>query len=345
MMQRILLAVSILLLGCGGEDTGTESGIPGLSNPGGAEGTATTGDIVSNTGEIDGPVFAGGTWSAGECGEALFLDVGAYAGPGGSYPMPELTVTCTETTRQVASNGIPHYTYLDMTPNGLEAQNFNWEVPLNPEEAANSSQIPCLGTVGYSINGIPLYGPNEGPFPDPYGDPIANDVMDWCLGHTGGSADYHYHGIDEECMAISETEGPSPVLGFALDGFPIYGPRGCLDEDCSEVVSFVSSWEPLNPTEEGCSSDTVCGADQVCAEAVVNGVKTTACLAKDYAWDNHQFVTQDGPQYLDECNGRVGPDGTYRYHATSTFPYILGCFKGTATDAGGPMGSSECPSQ
>jgi hypothetical protein len=32
---------------------------------------------------------------------------------------------------------------------------------------------------------------------------------------------------------------------------------------------------------------------------------------------------------LDECNGRIQPDGTYGYHATLTFPYIVGCLKGT----------------
>ena len=30
---------------------------------------------------------------------------------------------------------------------------------------------------------------------------------------------------------------------------------------------------------------------------------------------------------LDECHGRV-INGTYRYHATSTWPYFMGCFKG-----------------
>jgi hypothetical protein len=30
---------------------------------------------------------------------------------------------------------------------------------------------------------------------------------------------------------------------------------------------------------------------------------------------------------LDECHGRV-INGTYRYHATSTWPYFMGCIKG-----------------
>jgi hypothetical protein len=101
---------------------------------------------------------------------------------------------------------------------------------------------------------------------------------------------------------------PSPVLGFALDGFPIYGPRGCLDAECTEVATMESSW-------------------------VQTGDPTT------YAWDNHSC---DGDTCdnavgtkLDRCNGRVGPDGTYRYHATATFPYMLGCYRGTSLSGTG----------
>ena len=51
------------------------------------------------------------------------------------------------------------------------------------------------------------------------------------------------------------------------------------------------------------------------------------------------------PAYLDECNGHVGPSGDYHYHTTATFPYILGCYRGTPTNNGGngtPPGGS-CP--
>src|SRR5690606_32781637 len=95
-----------------------------------------------------------------------------------------------------------------------------------------------------------------------------------------------------------DTTKPSPILGWALDGFPIYGPQGCLDTACAEVVTFESGWAQT-------------------------GDPTT------YAWDNHAYKASTDANVLDKCNGRVGPDGTYRYHATAGFPYILGCFTGT----------------
>ena len=84
------------------------------------------------------------------------------------------------------------------------------------------------------MNGLVIYGPNEGAFPDPFGDPVYNSIVDDCMGHTGGNADYHYHALLVACILRSVTvaeDEPDPVIGFALDGFPIYGPRGCADAD------------------------------------------------------------------------------------------------------------------
>jgi hypothetical protein len=108
-----------------------------------------------------------------------------------------------------------------------------------------------------------------------------------------------------ECIVdgIGEAE-PSPIIGFALDGYPIYGPIACANVDCTETVTVRSGW-------------------------VQTGDPTT------YAWDNHEYTPSEDPAVLDQCNGRIGPDGEYRYHATATFPYILGCFHGVAEGGGG----------
>ncbi len=243
------------------------------------------------------------------CLDGIFMDLSNVEGAGPDYPAPTLSVTCTEDTIVVESNSIPHYEYINVTPNGLQAQNNRWEIAHNPLLLDEMTDIPLLGVAAFAINGVPIFGPNEGPVPDPFGDPIYNDIMDWCLGHSGPGGSYHYHAFLTECFFPDYQEGdPSPILGFSLDGFPIYGPWGCVDEACTEVVKFESSW-------------------------VRTGDPTT------YAWDNHacdrpECAQAQGTQ-LDRCNGRVGPDGTYRYHATDGFPYIMGCYHGDPGDAGG----------
>ncbi len=249
-----------------------------------------------------------------DCPVDVFYDVSNVAGAGNAYPMPSVEVTCTDDTINVVSNGIPHYAFQAVTPNALQAQNHNWSIPRHPVLVDEMTDVPLLGLAAFSINGLSIYGPNEGPFPDPYGDPIYNDIMDWCQGHTGPNGDYHYHALSESCFFDNPAlNTASPILGFALDGFPIYGPRGCVDADCGEVVTFESSWRQ-------------------------SGDPTT------YAWDNYTCDQEScaaarGNQ-LDRCNGRIGPDGTYRYHATDTFPYIIGCYHGDVSGAGNVGGGA-----
>ena len=328
------------------------------------------------------PVDTTDPWADG-CPDEVFLDLNhPWVGSGDDFADLTLEVSCDleAGTMTVTSNGIPHYTYVSMTPNALTEANHSWTVPLNPELADEASEIPLLGDAGFGVNGSVWYGPNEGPFPDPFGDPVANGIMDWCGGHT--AAAYHFHYMTEAMLidwdgdgepACMDTEDlnaagesyvlgaqPSPIVGFALDGFPIYGPYGCTDTECTEVIEFQSSWENISPREGtlGCQSTAECGNPAggvcdgpmsanfdpyqcaVCAPVNIDGEITTACVPTTEAWDNHAFVTQEGEAWLDLCNGRIGPDGTYRYHTTSTFPYIIGCYRGTPSEGatgGGPQ--------
>ena len=51
------------------------------------------------------------------------------------------------------------------------------------------------------------------------------------------------------------------------------------------------------------------------------------------------FHEKDGkqPTNLDELNGHEGPDGTYHYHATKTFPYLNGGFYGEVVERDGQV--------
>lgn len=266
-----------------------------------------------------GAAGAGGSGVGGstDCAEAkTILDLSAAPGAGASYPKPTLTAACKDGKLVVEGNGIPPYTFVQTTPNPLKAVQHHWEIPLDPQPAAQTTEIPLLGTVGFAVNGLPFFGPNEGaqPAESAYGDPVFNGLMDPCLGHTAD--EYHYHSFLEKCLTqASLVEKPwtsadpdatkaSPILGWALDGFPIYGSRECVDAGCSQTRTVKSGYEKTgDPTKNAWQA---------------------------YTWKEHP----GDDAYLDACNGKVGADGKYRYHATETFPYILGCFRGTANGAG-----------
>lgn len=291
--------------GSNSEDTGTGSGV--------AEGSSDTGsDIGSNddtgavedtgtsedaTADTDTGAGSGEGSAADNCPDELFVQP-APAPENSAYPDPRLRAYCDADYLHVESNGIIGYQFVPMTPNALSAMNYNWRLPLAPTYAEEAVTIPLLGVVAVAINGIPIYGANEAATPDNYGDPVYNAIVDFCKGHTGFGGSYHYHALVQECLAQAALEGvPSPIIGYALDGFPIYGPNGCLDAACTQVATFQSGWSP-------------------------NGDPSTL------AWEHYAYTASSDPTVLDQCNGRIGPDGKYAYYATDTFPYTVGCYHG-----------------
>ncbi|MFT6399123.1 MAG: hypothetical protein ACJAYU_003887 [Bradymonadia bacterium] len=287
--------------GAGDTDgTGTEdSGV--TEDVGGTEDSGVTEDVG---GTEDGGV------EPGECPASLFVQQAADPA-NDAYDDPSLNAYCEGGELIVEANGIIAYEFVSMTPNALAAQDYEWHIPLEPVWMDDAEDIALLGEVGIAINGLPIYGPNEGEFPDPYGDPVYNGIMDVCQGHTAQRGDYHYHALIVDCLTASTPNGePDPIIGYSFDGYAIYGSMGCTDEDCDEVVEFQSGWQQT-------------------------GDPTT------YAWDNHAYEASDDPTVLDRCNGRIGPDGTYRYHATATFPYILGCQHGEVAGGDGGDGGDD----
>ncbi len=236
---------------------------------------------------------------ASPCLADAFLDVSGHSGAGPAYPQPQVEAACEGDELVVRSNGIPHYEFVQVTPNPLKEQDYEFRLPRQPQLAAEQTPIPLLGSIGFAVNGVVIFGPNEGPVPveEQFGDPIFNAIMDACMGHT--ALEYHYHAMVQKCLSEDVQEGdPSPILGFGFDGFPIRGPWGCRDAECSEVIRYRSSWERIREPHQD-------------------------------AWDAYEYVAKDGPEYLDACNGHTGPEGDYHYHATETWPYILGCYAGT----------------
>lgn len=273
----------VLLVACTGRDE-TGSAVPTTGGPTTAEPTEVTRTeppsttVVVTTTETTTPPKA--------CGSG-FPDLSAAPGAGPGYERPAVTVSCAGGTMTVRSNGMPGYLFVSRTPNGLRAQDYTWTVPATPVVAAAPTPVEGrLGTLGFTVTGIPIFGPMEGPVPpaQAFGDPVYNRLLDDCGGHTGYNADYHHHTI----VAAAACGLVEVVVGYALDGFPIHSNPGGVHR---------SGW-------------------------------TMTGDPRSNAWQAYTFTGGDGT--LDRCNGRRGPDGTYRYYVTETFPYLIGCFAGTA---------------
>ncbi len=312
----VLALVSLMATACDGGATTSQSGGSGGSGASGGSGGA------GASGGAGGGTSSGGSGGSSGCWQAdTMLDVSGAPGAGPGYAAPTLTAVCEGGKLVVDSNGIPHYTFVQTTPNPLQEVAGHYEITLTPQVAAQSTALPLLGTAGFAVNGQPFFGPNEAaqPADEAFGDPIYNGLMDACLGHTANQ--YHYHSMDVKCLndasLVAEpwmnddppADEASPIIGWALDGFPIFGALECTDTSCGTVAEMKSSYVQIGDP-------------------------------KSNAWDAYEYQAKADPAFLDECNGHTGPKGDYHYHVTSGFPYILGCYKGTPAQAGGGMGGA-----
>jgi hypothetical protein len=311
-LTPLLLAASIAgVTACGSTDTTTGAG----------GGSSTSTGVTSATG-TGGSSTSSGAGGAASCAQAAtMLDVAKAPGAGDGYAKPTLTATCTDTSFVVESNGMPTYTFVQTTPNALKEQTDHWAIPLKPAAAATTTEVPLLGVAGFAVNGMPFFGPNEAaqPAAEAFGDPVYNGLMDPCFGHTAN--EYHYHSLLVKCLIASglvakpwmnadppATEA-SPIIAWAMDGYPVYGSQECTDAACTKVDVMQSGYEKTGDP-------------------------------KTYAWKAYTWKEHAGDAtYLDACNGHEGPKGDYHYHATSGFPYIIGCYHGTPSTAGGTMGT------
>jgi hypothetical protein len=128
---------------------------------------------------------------------------------------------------------------LDGNPNYIQEKHATFYIPLNPRPNANhiamrngsnANHALPMGPIAVAVNGIPFFNPFDAEGEE------ALYRLDRCCGHPSPTYMYHYHKYPA-CVKspwADDGDGPSPVIGFAFDGYPIYGPydyKGVLAKD------------------------------------------------------------------------------------------------------------------
>jgi hypothetical protein len=105
----------------------------------------------------------------------------------------------------------------NQNPNKIGTVNYTFKIPLNPSEATNHGATP-MGPMGISINGVPFFNQYAAG-----GVALGDEInsFDQYNGHPAMGSDYHYH---IEPLYLTSVKGQNALLGFLLDGFPVYGP-------------------------------------------------------------------------------------------------------------------------
>ncbi len=142
---------------------------------------------------------------------------------------------------------------------------------------------------------------------------------------------------DADGLYVINPEQHSPLIGFAYDGFPIYGAYGYQNSDGSGgIVRINSAYQLRDISERTHHAD---GSD------VDDGPPVDDTYFLGYFREDYEFVQHPGEEhFLDEHNGRFCvtpeyPEGTYAYFATvdedwnSAYPYVVGpTFYGVPAD-------------
>jgi hypothetical protein len=175
---------------------------------------------------VDGPWIHGGTF-----------DLYAKATVEGSvrWPNARFSIKRTGSNVVVTGNDLPTfgatgtfpissssaaYRY-DRNPNSIRTQRIGYSLPASPNVAAKATCVTG-GPIGVAINGVAIFdGLDAGDR-----DAVAHEVQDRCGGHPQQQGTYHYHAIPGCLTKGDSTHAHSRLVGYALDGFPIYGPRG-----------------------------------------------------------------------------------------------------------------------
>jgi hypothetical protein len=102
-------------------------------------------------------------------------------------------------------------------PNTITENDLTYRIPLNPVVAKTHQATP-LGAIGVAVNGVPIfnqYAARRAPLT------FEKDSFDQYNGHPQQTGVYHYHA---EPFYITANKGKDALIGFLLDGFPVYGP-------------------------------------------------------------------------------------------------------------------------
>lgn len=247
------------------------------------------------TGAGGGGAFAQGPWFNAD---GTTYDLTAKVSVDGAVAWSnQYTSFVSGSSRVFSTNDLPNHTtgiypiassddaYLyDRNPNSISTQQIQFSLTANPSVAAQASCAP--GAVGILLTGAVLFNAVDAGDRDA----VAHEVQDSCQGHPQQSGVYHYHSVSTCSNDSTASNQHSALIGYAVDGFGIYGHRGengvevsSADLDECHGHSHTITWDGVDqvmyhyhatwdfPYTVGCMRGSV---DPAVVMAISNGTST-----------------------------------------------------------------------
>jgi len=213
-------------------------------------------------------------------------------------------------------------------PNVASNQNFVFKITRTPQQNTGTPTAVGLGHIGVFTNGVSIFNVSDAQSYNNAGVWNRNAYyweypsFDNCLGHAQQQGEYHHH-VSPTCLYdINDNTKHAPLIGYAFDGFPVYGAYAYANTDGSGGIKrMVSSYSLSTATTRANGP-------------AVNSTYPAGCFIEDY-------IYTAGSGDLDARNGRFCktpeyPNGIYAYFVTidaslaPAFPYtFFGTYYGT----------------
>lgn len=243
---------------------------------------------------------------------------------------------------------------IDWWPNNPwfpDSMGYTFRFRLNPVQNTGTPVSPPYGHIGVWRNGVSIYSPLDAKswnndttwFQNAfYWEHLLAETFDVCWGHPNQSLEYHTHQSPSCVYDQLDSNNHSPIIGFAFDGFPIYGCYAYTNTNGTGAIKRMkSSYRMRNITDR----TTLPG--NISLPANLYGPALSVVPLGGYQED---FEYVQGLGDLDEHNGRFCitpeyPSGIYAYFVTlddnliPVYPYAIGrTFYGKIYQADGNMG-------
>ncbi len=227
-----------------------------------------------------------------------------------NIPTNVQSVYYTTTDVYISATCIPGYSIGPWTgnPNTPVNQNFVFKITRNPQQNTGTAVATGLGHTGVWSNGVSIFNAKDGMSYNNAGVWNRNayywegSSFDNCLGHPAPNGEYHHH-VNPKCLYDpADNTRHSPIIGFAFDGFPIYGAYGYTNTNGTGPIKRMTSSFVLNTSLTRANGPAV------------NATYPLGCFIEDYT-----YVAGSGD--LDNHNGRFCvtpeyPSGIYAYFVT-----------------------------
>lgn len=236
----------------------------------------------------------------------------------------------------VSASCIPGYDIgpWQSNPNIPVNQNFVFKLTRHPQANGGTAINTPLGHIGVWSNGVSIFNAKDAQSYNNAGVwnqnalAVEGGSFDSCLGHPAPNGEYHHH-VNPRCLYDdADSAHHSPIIGYAFDGYPIYGAYAFANTDgTGDIVRMRSSYRMRN------ISDRTTLANGTALQSNQYGPAISGKYVLGYYLEDFEFVQGLGD--LDEHNGRYCvtpeyPQGTYAYFVTidaqlqPVFPYTIG---------------------